>query len=178
VPNKHIIKRKRTSENEIPLAIYYMFKGLSFPILQVMKDMNCACIRAVTLFTERWKSVWIMRRTDTSPAPMIQAVRSSETSISYYIATRCHNPVDISFDYFMQNLSEHWNIHEHELTPIDQSPRWKLTVAHAQAWRPPIVGCPQMLIPYIRSYPPYLEVISSTRNPRTRHAVVTRVQLI
>jgi hypothetical protein len=38
----------------------------------------------------------------------------------------------------------------------------------------PIVGCPRLLIQYIRSYPPYLESVSSIRNLRTRHAVVTR----
>jgi hypothetical protein len=39
---------------------------------------------------------------------------------------------------------------------------------------PPLVGCPQLLIQYIRSYPPYLEAVSFIRNLRTRHAVVTR----
>jgi hypothetical protein len=42
-----------------------------------------------------------------------------------------------------------------------------------QAGVPPTVGCPQLRIQYIRSYPPYLEAVSSIRNPRTRHAVVT-----
>jgi len=42
-----------------------------------------------------------------------------------------------------------------------------------QAGGPPTVGCPRLLIQYIRSYPPYLEAVSSIRNPRTRHAVVT-----
>jgi hypothetical protein len=32
---------------------------------------------------------------------------------------------------------------------------------------------PRLLIQYIRSYPPYLEAVSSVRNPRSRHAVVT-----
>jgi hypothetical protein len=31
-----------------------------------------------------------------------------------------------------------------------------------------------MLIQYLRSYIPYLEAVSSIRNLRTRHAVVTR----
>jgi hypothetical protein len=39
---------------------------------------------------------------------------------------------------------------------------------------PPLIGCPRLLIQYIRSYPPYLEAVSSIRNLRTRHAVVTR----
>jgi hypothetical protein len=39
---------------------------------------------------------------------------------------------------------------------------------------PPLVGCPRLLIQYIRSYPPYLEGVSSIHNLRTRHAVVTR----
>jgi hypothetical protein len=38
----------------------------------------------------------------------------------------------------------------------------------------PLVGCPRLLIQYIRSYPKYLEAVSSIRNRRTRHAVVTR----
>jgi hypothetical protein len=42
-----------------------------------------------------------------------------------------------------------------------------------QTGRPPPVGCPRLLIQYIRSYPSYLEAVSSIRNPRTRHAVVT-----
>jgi hypothetical protein len=42
-----------------------------------------------------------------------------------------------------------------------------------QAGGPPIVGCPRLLIQYIRSYPPYVEAVSSIRNPRIRHAVVT-----
>jgi hypothetical protein len=43
-----------------------------------------------------------------------------------------------------------------------------------QAGGPPLVGCPRLIIQYIRSYPPYLEAFSSIRNLRTRHAVVTR----
>jgi hypothetical protein len=46
-----------------------------------------------------------------------------------------------------------------------------------QAGGPPLVGCPRLLIQYIRSYPPYLEAFSSIRNLRTRHAVVTRNHL-
>jgi hypothetical protein len=41
-----------------------------------------------------------------------------------------------------------------------------------QARGPPPVGCPRLLIQYIRSYRPYLEDVSSIRNLRTRHAVV------
>jgi hypothetical protein len=43
-----------------------------------------------------------------------------------------------------------------------------------QAGGPPLVGCTRLLIQYIRVYPPYLEVVSSIRKLRTRHAVVTR----
>jgi hypothetical protein len=39
---------------------------------------------------------------------------------------------------------------------------------------PPLVGSPRLLIQYIHSYPPCLEGVSSIRNMRTRHAVVTR----
>jgi hypothetical protein len=38
---------------------------------------------------------------------------------------------------------------------------------------PPLIGGPRLLIQYIRSYPPYPEVVSSTHNLRTRHAMVT-----
>jgi hypothetical protein len=38
---------------------------------------------------------------------------------------------------------------------------------------PPLVGCPCLLIQYIRSYPPYLDVISIC-NLRTYHAMVIR----
>jgi hypothetical protein len=42
-----------------------------------------------------------------------------------------------------------------------------------QAGGPFTVGCSRLPIQYIRSYPPYLEAISSIRNPRTHHAMVT-----
>jgi hypothetical protein len=35
-----------------------------------------------------------------------------------------------------------------------------------QAGGPPLVSCPQLLIQYIRSYPLYLEGVSSIRNLR------------
>jgi hypothetical protein len=38
----------------------------------------------------------------------------------------------------------------------------------------PLVCFPQQLIQYIRSYPPYLEAVSSICNLRTCHAMVTR----
>jgi hypothetical protein len=43
-----------------------------------------------------------------------------------------------------------------------------------QAGKPPLVGCPPLLIQYIRSYPPYLEAVCCIRTLRTRHAEVTR----
>jgi hypothetical protein len=42
-----------------------------------------------------------------------------------------------------------------------------------QAGGPPLVGCLQLLIQYIRSYPPYLEAVSSICNVRMRHAICT-----
>jgi hypothetical protein len=45
---------------------------------------------------------------------------------------------------------------------------------NSSARGPPLVGCPRLLIQCICSYPPYLEVVSSIRNMRTRHVVVTR----
>jgi hypothetical protein len=38
---------------------------------------------------------------------------------------------------------------------------------------PPIVGCPRQYIEYNRSYPPYLETVSSIRISRTRRSVET-----
>jgi hypothetical protein len=35
-----------------------------------------------------------------------------------------------------------------------------------QAGGPPTVGCPRLIIQHIRSYPPYMEAVSSIRNPR------------
>jgi hypothetical protein len=43
-----------------------------------------------------------------------------------------------------------------------------------QAGGLPFIGCPRLLIQCISSYPPYLEAVSSIRNLRSRHAVVTR----
>jgi hypothetical protein len=43
-----------------------------------------------------------------------------------------------------------------------------------QAGGPPLVGCPRLLIQYIRSYSPYLEAVPSICNLRMRHALVTR----
>jgi hypothetical protein len=39
---------------------------------------------------------------------------------------------------------------------------------------PPLVGCPRLFIKYISSYHPNVEAVSSIRNMRMRHAVVTR----
>jgi hypothetical protein len=44
---------------------------------------------------------------------------------------------------------------------------------NTQAGGLPPVGCLRLLLQYIRSYPPYLQAVSSIRNLRTRHAVVT-----
>jgi hypothetical protein len=52
--------------------------------------------------------------------------------------------------------------------------RWGVTPRSTPKWRPTLVGCPWLLIQYIRSYSPYLEVIFSIRNLRTRHAMVTK----
>jgi hypothetical protein len=48
---------------------------------------------------------------------------------------------------------------------------------HVQPPQPggaPLVGSPRLLIQYIRSYPPYLEAVSSIRNLRACHVVMTR----
>jgi hypothetical protein len=46
-----------------------------------------------------------------------------------------------------------------------------------QAGRPSFVGCPRLLIRYIRRYPPYLVAVSSILNLRTRLAVVIWIHL-
>jgi hypothetical protein len=46
--------------------------------------------------------------------------------------------------------------------------------SNLSAIRLPLVGFPSLPIQYIRSYPPYLETVSSIRHPRTLHVVVTR----
>jgi hypothetical protein len=43
-----------------------------------------------------------------------------------------------------------------------------------KAGGPPLVGCPRLLIQYIRSYLSYLEAFSSILTLGTRHAVVTK----
>jgi hypothetical protein len=54
--------------------------------------------------------------------------------------------------------------------------RWAVVspTPNPQTGGPPIVDCLRLLIQYIRNYPLYLEAVSSIRNLRTRHAVVTR----
>jgi hypothetical protein len=42
-----------------------------------------------------------------------------------------------------------------------------------QAGGPHLVCSPRLCMQYIRSYSPYLEAVSSIRNPRTRHTVLT-----
>ncbi|KAJ4426046.1 hypothetical protein ANN_27673 [Periplaneta americana] len=44
-----------------------------------------------------------------------------------------------------------------------------LVLRPTQAGGPPLIGCPRLLIQYIRSYPPYLEAVCKLRS---RHAVV------
>jgi len=39
-----------------------------------------------------------------------------------------------------------------------------------KAGNPPLVGCPRLLIQYIRSYPPYLEAVSSVCNLRMQQS--------
>jgi hypothetical protein len=54
--------------------------------------------------------------------------------------------------------------------------RWGVVsrTPNPQAGAPPLVGCPRLLIQYIRNYPPYLEAISSICKVKTLHTVVTR----
>jgi hypothetical protein len=46
-----------------------------------------------------------------------------------------------------------------------------------QAGGPPLVGCPRLLTQYIRSYPLYLEAVSSIRKATTHNDVVTGIHL-
>jgi hypothetical protein len=49
-----------------------------------------------------------------------------------------------------------------------------LALSHKpQPGEPPLVSCPRLLVQYIHSYPPYLEAVSSIRNLRTHHVVLT-----
>jgi hypothetical protein len=54
--------------------------------------------------------------------------------------------------------------------------RWGVVspTPHIHAGELPFVGCPRLLIQYIRNYRPYLEAVSCIRHLRTRHAMVTR----
>jgi hypothetical protein len=53
--------------------------------------------------------------------------------------------------------------------------RWGVvsSPSNPQAEGSPLIGCPPLLIQYIRSFPPYLYAISSIPKLRTCHAVVT-----
>jgi len=51
--------------------------------------------------------------------------------------------------------------------PFAQNPNWGTTPCRLS----------MMAFQYIHSYPPYLETVSSIRNPRTRHVVVTRTHM-
>jgi hypothetical protein len=57
--------------------------------------------------------------------------------------------------------------------------RWGVVkpTPNPQSGGQPIVGCLRLFIPYIRSFPPHLEGVSSIRNLRTFHAVATREAL-
>jgi hypothetical protein len=57
--------------------------------------------------------------------------------------------------------------------------RWEVVspTPKSQPGGPLLVGCPRLLIQYIRRYPLCLEAVSSNRNLRTRHAIVTRDSL-
>jgi len=46
-----------------------------------------------------------------------------------------------------------------------------------QAGGSPHVSCPQLLLQYICSYPPYPEAVSSIHDPRTHHAIVTWIHI-
>jgi hypothetical protein len=49
------------------------------------------------------------------------------------------------------------------------------SLPNPQFWGPPLFVCRQLLIQCIYNYHPYLEAVSSIRNPLTRHVVVTRI---
>ena len=52
------------------------------------------------------------------------------------------------------------------------------TSPNPQARGPPVVGCPRLLIKFIRSYPPYRRPFLYPQPKRTSHAVVTRTHYI
>jgi len=47
-----------------------------------------------------------------------------------------------------------------------------------KATGPPLVDCPRLFIQCTRSYPPYLEAVSSIHNLRTRHTLMSGAHLI
>jgi hypothetical protein len=67
--------------------------------------------------------------------------------------------------HFITSLFLRWGV-------VSPAPNHKLKQHSFLAERPPIFGCPRLLIQYIGSYPPCLEAVSSIRNLRTRHAMV------
>jgi hypothetical protein len=51
---------------------------------------------------------------------------------------------------------------------------WAISIQSIPSHPVSLVGCPRPLIQYIRIFSPYLDRVTSIRNLRTRHAVVTR----
>jgi hypothetical protein len=53
--------------------------------------------------------------------------------------------------------------------------RWRVVrpTPNTQAWGTPLIGCPRLVVKYIRSYLPFLEAVPSIRNLR-RHGMMAR----
>jgi hypothetical protein len=78
-----------------------------------------------------------------------------------------HHRVHNSLQFYHISLRQHFVISCYFLRRGVYSPP-----PNPIAGGPPLVGFPRPRIQYFRSYPPYLEAVSCTRNPRSRHAVL------
>jgi hypothetical protein len=87
--------------------------------------------------------------------------------------------------FFVHPILLYWIIYSKKL-PKSEAPcnileqnyfLWRGVVSltsNSQAGGPPLPRCSRLLIQYIRSYPPYLEAISSIHNLRTCSAMLTK----
>jgi hypothetical protein len=113
--------------------------------------------------------IWNLTTLISYSSLMMEAARTSETSVDNYF-TRKFIPEDNS----ELHTRRRENLKSHFATYILFFLRWGfLTPAQSPKWKATPVGCPRLLIQYIRRYPLYPETVSSMRNLRTRHAAVT-----